>query len=141
MHVDDLFGCCRKRDVEEELTKGETVITGLLGDGTVNREKNKHGPVVDIIGWEFNILTQKVSVARKNLMKAMCCLFQTDLDGFTTVKELQRASSYCEQYSAICGIFRPFLSCMYRIIQDSWGLHKPIKYSEKAKAEIRMWRA
>jgi hypothetical protein len=36
---------------------------------------------------------------------------------------------------------RPFLSCMYRLMQYSYGLRRPIEFSEEAKTEIRMWRA
>jgi hypothetical protein len=113
----------------------------LLGDDTVNQEKNKSGQVIDIIGWEFNLITLRVSVARKNLMKAMLCLFSVDLEGMTNLKEVQRLASYCERYSVICRILRPFLSCMNRLIQSSWGLRKSFPFSEEAKTEIRMWRA
>jgi hypothetical protein len=30
---------------------------------------------------------------------------------------------------------------MYRLMQDSYGLRRPIEFSEEAKTEIRMWRA
>ncbi len=141
MYVDDLFGCCMLRVVDREMAQGKAVIESLLGDDTVQEEKNKKGQVVDIIGWEFNLITQRVSVARKNLLKAMLCVFTVDLDGYTTLVEIQRLASYLERYSVICRILRPFLSCLYRLIRESWGLHRQFVFSEEAKAEVRMWRA
>jgi hypothetical protein len=140
MYVDDLFGACMIKDVEREMAQGEHVITDLLGDKTINKEKNVRGQVVTIIGWEFNLLTQRVTVARKNLMKAMHCVFSVDLDGQTNLKEVQRLSSYLERYSVICRILRPFLSCLNRLMQESWGLRRSFEFSEEAKTEVRMWR-
>jgi hypothetical protein len=141
MYVDDLFGCCMLQDVEGEMGRGKMVIESLLGDDTVQEEKNKWGQVIDIIGWEFNLHTQCVSVARKNLLKAMLCVFTVNLEGKTTLVEIQRLASYLERYSVICRILKPFLSCIYRLIQESWGLHMSFPFSEEAKMEVRMWRA
>jgi hypothetical protein len=141
MYVDDLFGCCIFRDVGREMAEGKRVIESLLGDNTVQEEKNKQGQVVDIIGWEFNLHTQCVSVAKKNLLKAMLCVFTVNLEGSTNLVEIQRLASYLERYSVICRILRPFLSCLYRLIKVSYGLHRNFPFSEEAKTEVRMWRA
>jgi hypothetical protein len=141
MYVDDLHGCCRLKDVQREVEMARVIIEDLLGEGkAVNDEKTKTGQVIVIIGWEFNLLTQKVSVARKNLMKAMLCVFSVDLEELVTLKEVQRLASYLERYSVICRILRPFLSCLNRMMQQAWGLRRKIPFTEEVKTEIRMWR-
>jgi hypothetical protein len=140
MYVDDLAGICMKSDVKGEMKRANHVITDLLGDNSVQEEKNVVGQVVKIIGWEFNLLTQTVTVARKNLMKAMYCVFNVDLDGMTNLKEIQRLASYLERYSVICRILRPFLSCLYRLMQAKYNLRMDFEFSVEAKMELRMWR-
>jgi hypothetical protein len=140
MYVDDLAGICRKEDVEWEMSRAKQIITGLLGDKSVQEEKNVTGQIVKIIGWEFNLVTQKVTVARKNLMKAIYCVFNVDLEGFTNLREVQRLASYLERYSVICRILRPFLSCLNRMMKERHGLRKDFEFSMEAKTEIRMWR-
>jgi hypothetical protein len=140
MYVDDLAGVCMKKDVEEEMSKAEHVITDLLGPGSVQVEKNVTGQVVTIIGWTFNLTDQTVTVARKNLMKAIYCIFNVDLDGMTNLREIQRLASYLERYSVICRILRPFLSCLNRMMKEFYGLRRDFKFSEEAIMELRMWR-
>jgi hypothetical protein len=140
MYVDDLYGICVWKHVQYEMARGKHVITDLLGDKTVQEEKNVTGQIVKIIGWEFNLLTQKVSVARKNMMKAIYCIYNVDLDRDTNLRKVQRLASYLERYSVICRILRPFMSCLYRLMKECYGLRRDFPFSEEAKTEIRMWR-
>jgi hypothetical protein len=75
MYVDDLAGVCMGQDVEGEMSRAEQIITDLLGPGSIQVEKNVTGQVVTMIGWTFNLKDQTVTVARKNLMKAIYCVF------------------------------------------------------------------
>jgi hypothetical protein len=77
-----------KRNVKGEVKSANRVITDLLGDHSVQEEKSVVGQVVKIISWEFNLLTQTVTVARKN-QEAMYCVFNVDLDGMTNLKKIQ----------------------------------------------------
>jgi hypothetical protein len=87
MYVDDLAGLCRKVDVKWEMRRAKQIITDLLGENSVQEEKNVTGEIVKIIGWDFNLVKQNVTVARKNLMKAMYCVFNVDLEGNTNLRE------------------------------------------------------
>jgi hypothetical protein len=140
MYVDDLAGVCMEKDVEWEMSRAEQIITDLLGPGSVQLEKNVVGQVVTIIGWSFNLKDQTVTVARKNLMKAIYCVFNVDLEGMTNLREIQRLASYLERYSVICRILRPFLSCLNRMMKEKHGLRMDFKFSKEAIMELRMWR-
>jgi hypothetical protein len=133
MYVDDLGGICMKVDVDYEMSRAKHIITDLLGDNSVQEEKNITGQVVKIIGWEFNLITQKVTVPRRNLMKALYWVFVVDLEGMTNLRGIQRLASYLERYSVICRMLRPFLSCMYRLMQEKYGLRVDFNFPRRLK--------
>jgi hypothetical protein len=122
------------------MNRAKHIITDLLGVKSIQEEKNVTGQIVKIIGWEFNLVTQKVTVARNNLMKAIYCVFNVDLEGMPNLREVQRLASYFERYSVICRVLRPFLSCLNRMMKKHHVLRKDFGFSMEAKTAIRMWR-
>ena len=103
--------------------------------------KNVSGRVVNAIGWKINLELMIVSIAEKNLMKAMLCLYSIDLSKEITLKQVQRISSYCSRYVLILEVMAPFLACIHRLMggKDEWRGTFVITF--EAAWAIKMWRA
>jgi hypothetical protein len=82
-----------------------------------------------------------VSIAEKNLMKAMLCLFSINLEAEITLVEVQRVASYCSRYVLILEVMTPFLACIHRLMTGKKGWHGTFPITPEAAWAIRMWRA
>ena len=85
--------------------------------------------------------TRRLSIARKNLLKAIHGFFKLDLEKKTNLEEVERIASYSERYSLVCRVMRPFQACFNRMIKEHWNSHVMFVWTEEAKVAIRMWRA
>ena len=67
-HTDDVFGCSLTEKAPQTAAATERIVAGLLGPDAVNREKTAWGPILDIIGWEWDV-REGVRVKEKNYLK------------------------------------------------------------------------
>lgn len=93
MYVDDVIGICLLAMLDSEFKKAYIVFTGLLGDGAVAEHKTEFSRRLEIIGWVIDLDTNWLSVARKNLLKTIYCMYTIDLDQKTDLVELERVAS------------------------------------------------
>ena len=118
------------------------MIESILGKDSVKAEKIEVAhDEVDVIGWRLNLKKLTVTVAKKNMLKAMNCLFRVDLHENTNILALQTISSYCSRYVLICRVLAPFLSCIHRMIREHWGKKGTFPFTDEARMEVRLWRA
>jgi hypothetical protein len=141
MYVDDLLGVCLLSMLDSELKKAHKVCTGLLGDGSVAEHKTEFSRRLEVIGWVIDLDLNRLSVARKNLLKTIYCMYTIDLDQKTDLVELERVASYSQRYVLICRVLAPFQACFNRMIKLHWHKHCKFDWSPEAKIAIRMWRA
>jgi hypothetical protein len=113
MYVDDIFGVCCARDLTHDMTATERICTALLGPDSIEHKKSESGQRLSIIGYEIDLSTRIVTVARKNVLKALYGFFCTDVDAPITVKVLQKLASYASRYGEICRYMKPFVRALY----------------------------
>jgi hypothetical protein len=113
MYVDDIFGVCRARDLTHDMTATERICTSLLGSDAVEKTKSESGLRLSVIGYEIDLTTRIVTVARRNVLKALYGFFCTDVDAPITVKVLQKLASYASRYGEICRYMKPFVRALY----------------------------
>jgi len=103
MYVDDLMGGCAEAELIHDLAAAREKCVQLLGNGAVADDKTEHGRIIDFIGWDFDLETRMVSVARRNFMKTlygMICMRGSETN--PTVREVQRVASWASRYSVVC---------------------------------------
>jgi hypothetical protein len=123
------------------MTTTRKIVTDLLGPGSLAVEKEETGTRLEIIGWLIDLDTCRLSIARKNLLKAFYGFFTLDLKKKTNLEEVERMASYSERYSLVCKVMLPFQACFNRMIAAHWNSHDRFLWTKEAKLAIRMWRA
>ena len=141
IYSDDGFGCCLLKDLGWEMETACSIFENMIGEGCIKTSKNVSGRIVNVIGWKINLDLMVVSIAEKNLMKAMLCLFSINLEAEITLVEVQRVASYCSRYVLILEVMTPFLACIHRLMTGKKGWHGTFPITPEAAWAIRMWRA
>jgi hypothetical protein len=141
IYSDDGFGCCLLRDLKWETERACSIFEGMIGEKCIKKSKNVSGRIVDVIGWKVNMDLMVVSIAEKNLMKAMLVFFSIDLKKEVTLVQVQRIASYCSRYVMILEVMSPFLACIHRLMTGKAGWHGTFPITKEAAWAIKMWRA
>ncbi len=95
----------------------------------------------DNIGWVIDLDLCRLSIAKKNQLKAFYGFFNLNLDIKTNLEEVERIASYSQRYSLVCRVMMPFQACFNRMIAEHWNGHDRSHWTDEAKLAIRMWRA
>jgi hypothetical protein len=140
MYVDDLMGVCRRQDLESDLQTARSICNGLLGPGAVEEKKTRSGRCLDFIGWQFDLDTRTVSVARHNFLKTLYGMLRADPRQRVKVREVQRLASWASRYSTICRQLKPFTQDFFNLIRGM-GQHVSVDWSPEATLALDLWRA
>ena len=90
------------------------LMNGLLDPGSLNEHKNKRGRRLTFIGYDFDLNTQRVSIARKNVLTCLYgFMLLSENTGTVSVKTLERLASWASRYSTVCVLIRPFVGWLY----------------------------
>ena len=93
-----------------------------------------------IIGWDLDLDSQLVAIARRNALKAFYGFATTSLEIRVPVKTVQAWASWAERYGEICVYMRPFRRVLYS--QFIGRRHNvSIVIEEKAKRVARLYAA
>jgi hypothetical protein len=63
-------------------------VTDLLGSKSLAEDKEEQGTRLDIIGWVVDLDLCRLSIARRNLLKAFYGFFNLDLEDKTSLDEV-----------------------------------------------------
>ena len=140
IYVDDLIGVCRKTDQNHDQAKAVEFCEGLLGPDAVAHDKTETGRKLDIIGWSICLDTQRVGLARKNMLKTFYGLVNLKEEEIVNLQEIQRIASWAARYSLVCRQLRPFTRALYGCIQHYTNKHVKIKLPDDAVNTINLWR-
>ena len=115
MYVDDGLGVCHWQDLEHDKNVTFQFITGLLGNKAIEESKTAFGTTLDFIGYEVRLSEGLVTIARKNLLKALYAFLNVDIDGSepVPVRALQGLASLASRYGYISSLMRPFTRLLY----------------------------
>ena len=137
--VDDFLGVTQKKFLEEDMKIAKDVAERLLGKFAISEKKTYHGPILDWIGWEVNLLTQTVTIANHNLFKTLYGFFKLERGQRVTVKEVQRLASWASRYTLICRYMRPFTYYLYNAIKGRRQLQALIPVDGTLWMVIQLW--
>jgi hypothetical protein len=96
MYVDDIFGVSLRKNLEYNMACARKTVTDLLGSKSLAEDKKEQGTRLDIIGWVIDLDLCRLSIARKNLLKAFYGFFNLDLEAKTNLDEVERLASYSQ---------------------------------------------
>jgi hypothetical protein len=85
MYVDDIFGVCLLKNVELDMKTAKGICEDLLGTGAVEDAKSRVGERLDVIGYTVDLSQQLVTVAEKNVLRAIYGFSVTGENGTVTV--------------------------------------------------------
>jgi hypothetical protein len=137
--VDDFLGVTQKKFLEEDMRIAKDVAERLLGKFAISEKKTYHGPILDWIGWEVNLLTQTVTIANHNLYKTLYGFFKLERGQRITVKEVQRLASWASRYTLICRYMRPFTYYLYNAVKGRRQLQALIPVDGTLWMVIQLW--
>jgi hypothetical protein len=146
MYVDDAIGICLRWDLQEELGRAKTLFTGLLGPEAVAEHKTVSGRRIDNLGYITDLDKQRLTISRKNFMKAFYGYFTVDLTVPVAVTEVERLASWGTRYALICRHMRVFNRALYALIarrDETQRLrkHVTVPWTAAARMTVRLWRA
>ena len=115
MYVDDTMGCCAQEDVATCVEGVRKLTCDLLGPNALSDEKTRQAREMDMIGWHLNLDTQRVTIARKNVLRAIYGFFLVgDNKGEKVpVRTLERLASWGSRYGEICVGMKPYVNVLY----------------------------
>ena len=90
------------------------MVCDLLGPDALEDKKTRWGRRLDMIGFTMDLDTQRVSIAEKNVLRAIFGFFLVgERRGTIAVRTLERLASWGSRYSIICVLMVPFTSVLY----------------------------
>jgi hypothetical protein len=92
-------------------------------------------------GKTHRVDTYRLSIARKNLMKAFYALFTLKWEEKTNVEKMEWIASYSKRHSLVYKVMKSFQASFNRMTADNWNCHDRFHWTEEATLAIRMWRA
>ena len=137
--VDDFLGVTRKEFLDADMRIAKEVAERLLGKFAISEKKTFHGPTLDWIGWEVNLLTRTVTIANHNLYKTLYGFFKLERGQRVTVKEVQRLASWASRYTLICRYMRPFTYYLYNAIKGRKHMQALITVEGTLWMVIQLW--
>lgn len=113
MYVDDIQGASSKLTLEADMRAADDAVRGLLGPNAISPSKNEHGRVLDWIGWEVNLDTQRVTLSESNMLRTVYAFFSFDLKAKVSLEQVQRMASLASRCSMLARQMRPYTQSLY----------------------------
>jgi len=138
--VDDIQGCCFRKDLLHDQTVMHEVISGLLGSDSVADHKTLSGRTIEWIGWSFDLNTCRVGIADKNYFKTLHGFLEVQPGRAIQVRTLHTLASWASRYSLICPVLKPFAGYLYEAFAGYIHLESYIPLPTEAYLVIVLWR-
>jgi hypothetical protein len=141
IYVDDLIGCCRLCDLDQELLNVRYVVEGICGPGSIAEDKTEYGRSLESIGYFVDLDARAVGLSRNNFLRTVYGMFAVDLN-VVTVREMQRLASWCSRYANVVTWLKPFSRELYRSIRGlvNQNMRLDLKGSKKKIQDIiELW--
>jgi len=140
MYVDDMFGICRKKDLEANLRRARDFFLGLLGPKAVADAKTQSGRRLVIIGYEFDLDQGLCALSARNLEKTFHVFMSAETHRPLEVRAVQRLASLGSRYGKICRPIQPFVRHLYEAYAGR-KQNSSVTLSEEACRTVRLFRA
>ncbi|KAJ1411903.1 hypothetical protein B484DRAFT_455519 [Ochromonadaceae sp. CCMP2298] len=142
-YVDDFYGVALRWLCEGDMEAVKSFFRALLGDNAIAEHKcaRAHKHRMEIIGWLFDLLHQRVTLSAKCLEKALHGLMSVNEFEALPVKTVQRLASWGVRYGQICPLMHPFVSILYNEMRGMSRKFTTIRLSPLARVAVHMLRA
>lgn len=140
MYVDDIVGVCLGREFESIRSQVIRICEGLLGPGAVAPDKWDHGRCIDVLGWNINLDSQRVSIAKRNFLKVVCGFFNPNITSLATIHDLERLASWSARYTTILRHAIPLTTVLYKEFKGFHNRNVSKKVSDEGRNAIFIWR-
>ncbi|KAJ1382137.1 hypothetical protein B484DRAFT_461937, partial [Ochromonadaceae sp. CCMP2298] len=142
-YVDDFYGVALRWLCSADMEAVKGFFRALLGEDAIAEHKSlrAHNHRLEVIGWLFDLLHQRVTLSAKCLEKALHGLMSVDEFKPMAIKVVQRMASWGVRYGAICPIMHPFTSILYNELRGRSNKYSTITLSPLARVAVHMLRA
>lgn len=149
MYCDDFFISSSKQEWRADHVTAVRIVTTLFGSDSYAEEKfdsteaeSKSQREIDILGWNFNLTTNRCDVSAKNRKKGLLHFLSVDIDKPLSLRDRQRLVGFAERYSSVYRELQPMMIILYKMLggQEHLSYDLPIPLSSSAKAAIMIWR-
>ena len=141
MYVDDIFGVCLARDLENDMTQTATFCRNLLGPTAIAEEKTESGRRLVSIGYTVDLDTRLVAIAERNALKALYGYMCVDVTAPVSVRCLQRLGSWGSRYGKICRYMRPFTRFLYAAYAKRTNPLSTVVLTDSVRLVVRLFRS
>ena len=137
--TDDLMGCCSKSDAQIDMDAAFTSIHDIFVADCVNDKKTELGLVIDVIGWNIDLVNRTVGVAKHNLLKALHGFMTVRLGDHLSIRHFMKLASWASRYSIICRYMKPFTHYLYSISTGMKNLDATKRVTSPIYQIVRLW--
>jgi hypothetical protein len=141
MYVDDIIGCCRLIDLDQEFKNVRSIVEGICGPKSIADDKTESGRMLESIGYYIDLDARAVGLSQNNFFRTVYGMFTVNLDE-VTVCEMQKLASWCSRYANIVTWLKPFSRELYRAIRGLTNQSMKLNLkNKKSKIQhiINMW--
>lgn len=140
MYVDDMIGICMDHEFDAIKRKVITICEGLLGPNAVATDKWDHGRRLDILGWNIDLDTRLVSIARRNFLKVVCGFFNPSTMDMASIHDLERLASWSARYTTVLRHASPLTAVLYSEVKGFHNRNVTKKVSGRGRSAMWIWR-
>ena len=111
--VDDAMGATPQRFLHDDINTCAAIMFGAMGPTAVEPNKTKASSALDVIGYHIDLSLGIVSIAKKNVLRALHGFMAVSFSEPLPVRTMERLASWAARYSAICIVMRPFATILF----------------------------
>jgi hypothetical protein len=141
-YVDDGLGVSAEAEVASHQAQANAYCRGLLGPEAMAAEKEERGKALVFIGYEIDLVSDRVSISPRNLRRSLYAFLAVDLGDGARVpcRVLLRLGSLGGRFAQMCPVLNPFVTALYRPTVGRVCMLSSVTLDDEVKAVIRMFR-
>ncbi len=113
IYVDDGMGATTQEHLNHDLSVAAALFTGLMGPVACAPDKTKAATRLDIIGYNLDTVTALVTIAEKNVLKALYGFMSVTRDAPISFLLMEKLASWGSRYATICPLLLPFTAVLH----------------------------
>lgn len=142
LYCDDVLGVSPLRTLQHDLFVTRTLISDLMGPFGVADHKTRSSTVGDAIGYTIDTVRGLVSIARKNVLRALYGFMLYEAGDVLPITAMERLASWGSRYSNICIVMKPFTAVLFASIRRAGSNRQAcVTVDDRVFTVIRLFRA
>ena len=116
------------------------VIHSSLGPFAVAEDKTLTGRALDFIGWNINLDTRMLGIARHNFLKTFWGFARLSEGQYIRVRHIQKLASWSSRYALVSRYMKPFSHVLHKATAGFHDIDTLIKLPTEVWAVVGLWR-